>query len=102
MLAKQQHSSAPTFPRDLYASWVTTMTQIMTSYLDANEKLAKKTLDWYEKATAWTKDTPWAPWFKTQICSASKMLEGSTSMARKLWRIEKTKETWDTRRDVQT
>lgn len=77
------------------------MTQMVTNYLDANEKLAKKTLDWYEKATAWTKDTPWAPLCKTQICSASKMLEGSTSMARKLWRIEKTTENGDTRRDAQ-
>jgi hypothetical protein len=81
-----------TFSQDLYASWRTNLKQIMASCLDTNEKLAKESLGWYEKATAWAKDTPWAPLFKTQISSASKMLEGSTSMARKLWRIERVKE----------
>src|SRR5215471_6148034 len=66
-------------PSDLYASWRTTMKQMMASYLDTNEKLAKETLDWYVKATAWAKDTPWAPLFLTQISSASKMVEGSTN-----------------------
>src|SRR5712691_1152208 len=88
MTEKKNHSSVSMFPNDLYASWRTNMKQMMASYLDTNEKLAKETLGWYEKATTWAKDTPWAPLFKTQISSANKMLEGSTSMARKLWQIE--------------
>jgi len=85
---EKDHSSASMLSHDLYASWRTGMKQMMASYLDTNEKLAKETLDWYEKATAWAKDTPWAPLFKTQISSASKVLEGSTNAARKLWQIE--------------
>ena len=85
---EKDHSSASMLSHDLYASWRTGMKQMMASYLDTNEKLAKETLGWYEKATAWTKDTPWEPLVKTQISSASKALEGSTSMARKLWQIE--------------
>jgi hypothetical protein len=85
---EKNHSSESLFSHDLYTSWRTGAKQMMASYLDTNEKLAKETLDWYEKATAWAKDTPWAPLVKTQISSASKMLEGSTSMARKLWQIE--------------
>jgi hypothetical protein len=65
----------------------------MASCLDTSEKLAKETLDWYEKTTAWAKDTPWAPLVKRQISSAGKMLEGSASMTRKLWQIEKTEAT---------
>ena len=85
---EKNHSSASVLSHDLYASWRTGMKQMMASYLDTNEKLAKETLGWYEKATAWAKDTPWEPLVKTQISSANKMLEGSASMARKLWRIE--------------
>src|SRR5262245_39659935 len=83
MAEKDNPSSVSPFANDLYASWRTTMKQMIASYLDTNEKLAKETLSWYEKATAWAKDTPWAPLFKTQISSASKMLEDSNGMARK-------------------
>jgi hypothetical protein len=93
MTEKKNQSSMSMFPNDVYASWRTNMKQMMASYLDTNEKLAKETLGWYEKATAWAKDTPWAPLFKTQISSASKVLEGSTSITRKLWQIEKSGET---------
>lgn len=85
---EKDHSSAALFSHDLYTSWRTGMKQMMATYLDTNEKLAKETLGWYEKATAWAKDTPWAPLFKTQISSTSKVLEGSTNAARKLWQIE--------------
>lgn len=89
MTEKKNHSSVSMFPNDLYASWRTNMKQMMASYLDTNEKLAKEMLGWYEKATPWAKDTPWAPLFKVQSSFASKMMEGSTSIARKLWQIEK-------------
>jgi len=93
MTEKKNQPSAPMFSNELYASLCTTMKQMMASYLDTNEKLAKETLGWYEKTTAWAKDTPWAPLFKRQISSAGKALEGSTKMTRKLWQIEKAGET---------
>ena len=93
MTEKKNQSSLSMFPNDVYASWRTNLKQMMASYLYTNEKLAKETLGWYEKATAWAKDTPWALLFKTQISSASKVLEGSTSITRKLWQIEKPGET---------
>ena len=85
---EKNHSSASMLSNDLYTSWRTGMKQMMASYIDTNEKLAKETLEWYEKATAWAKDTPLAPLIKTQISSAGKVVEGSTSMARRLWQIE--------------
>ena len=74
---------------------------MIASYLDLNEKLAQEMLIWYEKATAWAKDTPWAPLIKTQIASASKVLEASTSMARTLWQIEKAGESSEEQQAVQ-
>ena len=85
---EKTHPAASMLSQDLFTSWRTGMKQVVASYLDTNEKLARETLGWYEKATAWTKDTPWEPLIKTQISSAGKVLEGSTSMARKLWQIE--------------
>ena len=85
---ERNHSPDSMLSNDLYTSWRTGMKQVVASYLDTNEKLAKETLGWYEKATSWTKDTPWEPLIKMQISSTSKVLEGSTSMARKLWQIE--------------
>ena len=70
---EKHHSSASMFSNEEYASWRTTMKQMMTSYLDTNEKLAVETLGWYEKATAWARDTPWAPLFEAQISSARKV-----------------------------
>ena len=93
MTEKKNPSLVSMFSNTPYAAWRTRMKQMMASYLDTNEKLAKETLGWYEKATAWAKDTPWAPLFKTQISFASRMLEGSTSIARKLWQTEKAGET---------
>lgn len=101
MIEKRNHSPESVFSNDLYASWRTTMAQIVASYLDTNEKLAKGTLDWYERATAWAEDTPWALLVKTQISSVSKMLEESTNAARKLWRLENAEETSEEIRESQ-
>lgn len=84
MTEKKSQPSASLFSNELYASLCATMKHMMASCLDTSEKLAKETLDWYEKTTAWAKDTPWAPLVKRQISSAGKMLEGSASMTRKL------------------
>jgi hypothetical protein len=86
---EKNHSSVSMFSNDLYASWRTGIKQMVTSYLDTNEKLAKEMLGLYEKTTTWAKDTPWAPWFKAQSSFASKMMARSTSLTRKLWQIEK-------------
>ena len=88
MTQKKHSPSVSMFSNDAYASWHTSVKQMMASYLDTNEKLAEDALGWYEKATAWARDTPWAPLFEAQISSASKMLERVTSMARKLWQLE--------------
>jgi hypothetical protein len=101
MSEKRNHSTESVFSNDLYASWRMNMNQVVTKYLDMNEKMAKGALDWYEKATAWAKDTPWAPLFKTQISSASKMLEGSANAARKWWRLEKAKDISEEMRESQ-
>src|SRR5262249_27867084 len=69
---ERNNSSAAMLSNDLYGSWRNGMKQVVASYLDTNEKLAKETLGWYEKATAWTKDTPWEPLIKMQISSTSK------------------------------
>jgi hypothetical protein len=101
MTAKNNHPSASTLSHDLCASWRTTMKQMIASSLDLNEKLAQEMLGWHEKATAWAKDTPWASLIKTQITSASKVLEDSTSMARKLWQIETAGESSEEQQEVQ-
>lgn len=93
MTEKKSQPAALLFPNELYASVCATMKKMMASYLDTNEKLAKETLGWYEKATVWAKDTPWAPLVEKQISSAGKMLDGSASMTRRLWQIEKTEAT---------
>ena len=92
MTEKEKHRpSLSSFSSDLYAPWLTTMKQMITSALDTNEKLTKEALDRYADAIAWTKDTPWAPMCKTFITFTSKILEGSTSVVRMLWQLDKAK-----------
>src|SRR5262245_20418075 len=101
MTVKSHHPSASPRSKDLYASWRTTTKQMITVYLDLNEKLAREMLGWYEKATAWAKDTPWAPLVKNQIATVSKVLDDSTTMARKLWQVEKAGESSEEQQEVQ-
>ena len=93
MTEKEKHRpSLSSFSSDLYAPWLTTMKQMITSSLDTNEKLTKEALDRYAEAMAWAKDTPWAPMYKAFITFTSKMLEGSTSLVRVLWHLDKAKD----------
>lgn len=92
MTEKERHRPSPSsFSSELYAPWLTTMRQMLTSSLDTNEKLTKEALDRYADAMAWAKGTPWAPMCKTFVTFTSQMLEGSTSLVRILWHLDKTK-----------
>jgi hypothetical protein len=62
--------------------------QIAACYIDTNEKWAQQALEWNEKATAWAKETPFAPLFETQHALARQLLETSTALARRVWQIE--------------
>ncbi len=98
---ERNHSPASLFSGDLYASWRTGMKQMITSYIETSEKLANGMLSFHEKATAWAKDTPWAPFFKAQNSLAGKVIEGSSSMARKLWHMQKEEETPEKMKEAQ-
>lgn len=88
MAEKHSRSSASKSYTDLSASWQHDMRRIIAEYIDASEKLAKGTLTFQEKVTAWAKDTPWASFFNAQRDMASQWIEGAASLTRKLWRIE--------------
>ncbi len=79
---------ASLFTPDFYAEWRTHIKQMLISSLEANEKMAQASLGWYEKATAWTKDTPWGPWCKSFVTMTEKLVEDVSSMARSVWHIE--------------
>lgn len=93
MTEKEKHrlSTSP-FSSDLYVPWLTTMKHMIASSLDTNEKLTKEALDRYADSMAWAKDTPWAPMYKAFITFTSKMLEGSTSLVRMVWQLDKIKD----------
>jgi len=88
MAEKAHHASLPKFSADMGAEWRTGMKKIVASYIDNGEKMAKGVLDFQEKTFSWAKDTPWAPFFKAQNALTSQWIEGSASLARKLWQIE--------------
>jgi hypothetical protein len=57
-------------------------------YIDMSEKWAKKALEMGEKATAWAKDTPFAPMIEMQQTFSRQLIDTSTSLARRLWQVE--------------
>jgi hypothetical protein len=61
--------------------------KIAAWYIETGEKLANQALELQEKATAWAKDTPFAPIFEAQVAITRKLVEGSYSTARSLWQI---------------
>lgn len=77
-----------THSTDLNASWRNDMRKMIAGYIDTSEGLAKGTLAFQERATAWAKNTPLAPLFASSREIASQWIEGSANLARKLWRIE--------------
>src|SRR5258705_6338849 len=81
-------SNESTSYTDQSASWRNDMKKMIANYIDTSEGLAKGTLTFQERATAWAKNTPWAPLFTALRDVAGQWIEGSASLARKLWRIE--------------
>jgi len=89
-MAEKATSATSNLFSDLSVSWMNTdgIKKLAEWYIDANEKIAKRTLDYYEQATDWAKDTPIAPIIAAQKSLAHQMIEGSTQLARSLWRID--------------
>ena len=77
---------------DLCAEWQTNLKQMLTSSLEANEKMAKAALAQYEKAMAWSKDTPWAPWCKSMMTMTEEFVEDSNGAMRSMWHIDHARE----------
>ena len=85
----------PLFAPDLYRSWRMSLKQMFLASLETNERMTKEALAWYEKAMAWTKDTPWAPVCKTFVASTSKFVEDTSSLLRSMWHLEHTRDSPD-------
>ena len=90
----EKESRSPLFQlfSDLGAPWCSSAKKMVASYIDIGERVAKGAIDLQKQATAWAKDTPWAPLFEVQNTLARQFVEGSASLARSLWRIEKEEE----------
>ena len=87
----EKHESNPfasLLTPDLYAEWRTNLKQMLISSLEANERTAKASLAWYEKTMSWTKDTPWAPWYKSFVTTTGKLIENASSLVRSVWHLE--------------
>lgn len=87
----EHHSRASkesAYGTDLNAAWRNDMKKMIASYIDTSEGLAKGTLVFQERATAWAKNTPLAPLFASSREITGQWIEGSANLARKLWRIE--------------
>ncbi len=63
--------------------------RLAAQYIDTNEKLAYDLLDLQAKATAWAKDTPFAPVFEAQNEFGRRFVERSVNAARNLWQLDK-------------
>ena len=89
MAEHHSHSSKEsTYATDLNTAWRNDMKKMIASYIDTSEGLAKGTLVLQERATAWAKNTPFAPLFASSREITGQWIEGSANLARKLWRIE--------------
>ena len=81
-------SKESTYSTNLNTAWRNDMKKMIASYIDTSEGLAKGTLAFQERATAWAKNTPLAPLFASSREITGQWIEGSANLARKLWRIE--------------
>lgn len=89
MTEKQESTPfASLWTSDFYADWSASLKKLLISSLEANEKMAKTSLARYEKAMAWTKDTPWAPWCKSMVTTTAKLIDDTTQMFCTLWHID--------------
>jgi len=89
MAKKETRFTSPKFLSELGAPWYGAAKAITAWYIDISEQLAQGALDLQERATSWAKDTPLAPFFTTQQALVRQFVEGSASMARRLWQIER-------------
>ena len=74
---------------ELSSHWYGAAKALTAWYIDTNEQLAKRALDFQERATSWAKDTPLAPFFTAQHDMVRQFVEGSAGIARRLWQIER-------------
>ena len=88
MAEQEKRVSFPQLFSELGTPWYGTAKAITAWYIDTSEQLAKRVLDFQERATSWAKDTPLAPFFTAQHDLVRQFVEGSASMARRLWQIE--------------
>ena len=89
MSEKNEHNPfAALWTTDFDAAWQKSLKPSLSSVFDANEKLSKEVLAWYEQAMLWTKGTPWAPLCKTFMTSVRKIVENTNSLVRSAWHIE--------------
>ena len=89
MAEKETQFPFPRFVSELSTPWYGAAKALTAWYIDTNEQMAKRALDFQEKATSWAKDTPWAPFFTAQHNLGRQFVEGSVNIARRLWQIEK-------------
>lgn len=88
MAQKATHASESLSYTDASAAWRHDMRKVVATYLDTSERLAKGTIGFYEKSTAWASNTPFAPLFKIQTDIANQVVDNSVNLARQLWQIE--------------
>ena len=89
-MAEKETSATAKLFSDLSASWINTedIKKAAEWYIDTNEKIAKRTLGYYDQATEWAKNTAIAPIIEAQKSFANQVIEGSVQMARGLLRID--------------
>jgi len=73
---------------DFYASWRTSLKQMLLTSLAMNEQMAKEALTWCEKTMTLTIDMPWAPACKTFVTSARKFVEDTSGRLQRMWHLE--------------
>lgn len=89
MSEKTEHNPfAALWTTDVSAAWQKSLKPWVSNVLDANEKLNKEFLAWYERTMAWTKGTPWGPLCKTFMTSVGKLMEDTNSLVRSAWHLE--------------
>jgi len=88
MAEQEKRVPFPQLFSELGTPWYGAAKALTAWYIDTNEQLAKRALDFQERTTSWAKDTPLAPFFSAQHDLVRKFVEGSATMARRLWQIE--------------
>jgi hypothetical protein len=92
-VVQQAKQSSPTrlFSR-LGNSWLGGARTVAASSIDLGESVARGALDVQKRATAWAKGTRLGPLLQAQNAIATRVVEGSASLARALWRLDRTGE----------